>query len=161
MLKKFSKSLYLLVFGLLIAVMVGFTACSGGLMDTVPFNLNSLSEDFAPPKITFIRSSEEFDDFLSDRTVFVESFNKEFTGENAKYNDDFFEKNDLIALILQATSGAIKGYKLDDISVSGSSWVLAVSEVAEKSTVTDDMGAYFCYYITVEKNSDVIDAKIK
>ena len=156
-----SKYLRLIVLSLLATVIVCFTACGDAFMETIPFNLNTLSENFDPPRISYIRNSEEFKEFLSDDSIFVDEFDQEFTDVNSQYDHDFFEKNDLIALILQASSGMVKGYKLNNLSVIDNSWVVEISSISEKSNVTDDMGGYFCYYISVGKNPDVNDAKIK
>ena len=159
--KKIIKYLSLILLSLLAMIIVCLTACSNALMETVPFNLNTLLENFDPPRITFIKSSEEFDEFLSDKTIFIDDFEQEFIDVNAKYNDEFFDNNDLIALILQATSRMVKGYKLNEISISDNSWILDISSVAENSSVTSDMGGYFCYYISVDKNPEINEVKIK
>lgn len=156
--KKIISLCMLLVFGVFC-----FTSCSGSsMMEPIPFNLNATIEDFDPPRQSFIRNSMEFNEFLSNRSVFVENFEQDFITKNNEYDDEFFKENDLIALILQAPTRMIKGYKLNSLTASDGFWVLDMSSVSDNSETHDDvLGRYFCYYIAVEKDSSINGVKIE
>lgn len=156
--KKIISVCMLLTIGLLC-----FTSCSGNsMLKPIPFNLNATSEDFDPPRQSLIRNSTEFNEFLSDRSVFVENFEQDFMSKNNEFDEKFFEDNDLIALILQAPTRMIKGYKLNSLTASDGCWILNMSSVSDKSEAHDDvLGRYFCYYIVVEKDANIDEVRIE
>lgn len=140
-----------------------FASCgNNSMLEPVPFNLNATSEDFDPPRQSFIRNSTEFNEFLSNRAVFVDNFEQDFVSKNNEFTDEFFEDKDLIALILRAPTRNIKGYKLNSITANDGCWVLKISSVSDKSEAHDDvLGNYFCYYIAVEKNTAINRVEIE
>ncbi|MBQ7968549.1 MAG: hypothetical protein IJ292_01870 [Clostridia bacterium] len=154
----------IIIWCLLLAIgLFCFTSCGGSsMLEPVPFNLKPSSEDFDPPRQSFIRNSTEFNEFLSDRSVFNENFEQDFISKNKEFDDEFFEDNDLIALILQAPTRMIKGHKLNSLTASDGCWVLKMSSVSGKSERHDDvLGPYFCYYIAVQKDTSINGVKIE
>ena len=139
------------------------TSCNYGMLETVPFSLGDItSEDYYPPNITFINSVDSFNEYLSDTTIFKSELSDKFKEINSKYDTKYFEKKDLISIIEQATSGMIIGYKLKSIENIDNYWVVEIDSVVKggKKNVTCDMGGYFCYYLSVNKNKDIIGAKL-
>ena len=139
------------------------TSCNFGLLKTVPFNLGDiLAEDYNPPNITFISSVDKFNEYLSDISIFDSELSDEFKKINSKYDTKYFEKKDLLAIIEQATSGMVIGYKLQSIEIIDNYWVVEIKDVVKggSKNVTHDMGGYFCYYLSVNKNPDIIGAKL-
>ena len=89
-------------------------------MPRIPFTLNNDLGGW--PTNTFIRSKEEFDEYLSNPDVFSESFTDIFRRINEKYDASYFAENDLLALIIWATSTTIYGYSLDKAEVVDWYW---------------------------------------
>lgn len=142
---------------MLFAVFV--SGCSNkALMTTIPFNLNVTSENFNPPQITFVQSLEVFNEFLGREDIFTSEPSERFAEINTKYDLTYFENNDLIILIFQASSSMIKGYKLENLEKGNQNWIVSVSPVSNNGHITADMGGYFCYYITVSKDTTIQDA---
>ena len=143
---------------LLITIFV--SACNNvSMLKTIPFNLNTMSEDFDPPKATLFKSFAEFNIFLSDTSIFEEELSIEFSEVNAQYDENFFNESNLIALILHSTSSMIEGYYLKQIYKENDFWAIALDSVSDDN-VTTDMGRYFCYYITVEKDENISNVKV-
>ena len=137
------------------------TSCNHGILKNLPFDLgDTLSEDYNPQNIAFINSVDRFNEYLTDTTTFASELSDEFKKINSKYDTKYFEKKDLIAVIEQANSGSIIGYKLKSIENIDNYWVVEINSVTKKRYVTCDMGGYFCYYLSVSKNPNIIGAKL-
>lgn len=138
------------------------SACNSvSMLQTVPFNLNTMSVDFDPPKATLIKSASELNLFLSDESIFEEELSAEFSDINFQYDENFFVNKDLIALIVQSTSSMVEGYTLKQINKENGYWIVVLDSVSKKNNVTSDMGRYFCYYIEVEKDNAISNVKLE
>ncbi len=80
---------------------------------------------------------------------------------NQKFDETYFLNSDLIALIIQATSGMIEGYSLNGIEKDESTYVIDLKSISPTDNVSDDMGRYFCYYLEVTKDVNMTGATIK
>lgn len=80
---------------------------------------------------------------------------------NQKFDETYFLNSDLIALIIQATSGMIEGYSLNGIEKDESTYVIDLKSISPTDNVSDDMGRYFCYYLEVTKDANMTGATIK
>ena len=146
---------------LLLALSFSLNCCSNNKpLTKVPFNLNNLIEEYNPPLITFLKNSQEFNSFLEDESIFTKEPSEKFEEINKKYNNDYFSNKDLAAVITQATSSMIYGYSLNQISKENNYWIISLNELAEKGNVTDDMGAFYCYYFELEKDPNIVGAKL-
>ena len=113
------------------------TSCNYELLKESPFDLaDTLSEDYNPPNITFINSVDRFNEYLSDTTIFKSELSDKFKEINSKYDTKYFEKEDLLAIIEQATSGSITGYKLKSIENIDNYWVVEINSVSKGKNVT-------------------------
>ena len=139
------------------------TSCNYGMLETVPFSLGDItSEDYYPPNITFINSLDSFNEYLSDTTIFRSELSDKFKEINSKYDTSYFEKKDLLSIIELATSGMVIGYKLESIEIIDNYWVVEINSIVKGGGkyVTCDEGGYFCYYISVTKDENIIGAKL-
>ena len=135
------------------------TSCNYVLLKDLPFSLNkAFTQEFYSSKIDFINSLDKFNEYLSDTTVFKSELSDEFKKINSKYDTKYFEKKDLISIIELATSGSIKGHRLRSIKNIDNYWAVKLEDLPRMEYVTTDMGGYFCYYLSVNKNPDIIDA---
>ena len=125
-----------------------------------PFNLNIFIEEYNPPKITLLKSESEFNEFLNDEKIFTNEPSEEFKEINKKYDSNYFEKNDLAAVIKRASSSMIYGYSLNKISKEDNYWIISLNSLAEKENVSSDLGAYYCYYFELEKDPNILGAKV-
>ena len=137
------------------------SSCNYGMLEDLPFDLgDTLSEDYNPPNITFINSLDSFNEYLSDTSIFKSELSDKFKKINSKYDNTYFEKKDLLSIIKQGTSGSIIGYKLKSIENIDNYWVVEINSVSKGQYQTHDMGGYFCYYISVTKDENIIGAKL-
>ena len=135
------------------------TSCNYVLLKDLPFSLNKdFIFDFSPSRIDFINSLDKFNEYLSDTTVFKSELSDEFKKINSKYGTKYFGKKDLISIIELATSGSIKGHRLKSIKNIDNYWAVKLESLPRMENVTTDMGGYFCYYLSVNKNPDIIGA---
>lgn len=156
--KKFNKLYKIVCF---LSILFQASSCNGRMLQSVPFSLsNEFCMELKPSLAMLVKSVNEFDSFLKNNDIFKKEFNEEFIKENSKYDEKYFLNNDLIALIVQATSGSIKGYKLKSIEKNNNSYDVYLESIANKHNVTDDMGGYFCYYLSVDKDKKMSNAKI-
>lgn len=137
------------------------SSCSISMLKDEPFNLNNLSENFDAPKATLLKSVTEFNLFLNDEKIFTKEPTKKFVEVNSKYDETYFLKADLIALIIQASSGMIEGYSLNGIEKDKSTYVIDLKAISSSNITSDDMGRYFCYYLEVAKDVNMIGVTIK
>lgn len=137
------------------------SSCSVSMLKEQPFNLNNLSENFDAPKGTLLKSVTEFNLFLNNEKIFTKEPTKEFDEINSKYDETYFLKSDLIAVIIQAFSRMIEGYSMTDIQKDKSTYVIDLKAISSSNNVTDDMGRYFCYYLDVTKDVNMTGATIK
>lgn len=155
------KMIYSLSFVYILLITIFLSACNNvSILETIPFNLNTMLDDFDPPQATLLKSLDEFNAFLSDASIFEEEPSLEFQEINAKYDENFFNENDLIALIIYSTSRMIEGYCLKEINKENDFWVITLDSVSSKDNVTADMGRYFCYYIEVKKKETISNVKV-
>lgn len=126
----------------------------------VPFNLKNFIEEEMPPQASLLKSEEEFNSFLKNERIFTNYPSEEFNDINKKYDANYFETKDLVAVITQATSSMIYGYSLKQISKDDSYWCISLTELAKSGNVTSDMGDFFCYYIELEKDPGITGAKL-
>lgn len=146
---------------MLISLLVMLCGCGGKIeLKEVPFTLNTVSDNFHPPQITLIKSNEEFGVFLNDESIFDDELSSEFQQENNKYDSIFFESNDLIAIIIQAPSSQITGYHINKITKENQDIIIHI-EAEGPDNVTSDMGKYYTYYFSVEKDDNIKYAGIK
>ena len=146
---------------LLLALSFSLSCCTNNEpLTRIPFNLNNLIEEYNPPRITFLKNSEEFNIFLTDEKIFTKEPSEKFKEINKNYNNNYFANKDLVAVIKQATSSMIYGYSLNHISKENNYWIISLNELAEKDKVTDDMGAFYCYYFELEKDPNILGAKL-
>lgn len=156
------KSTHILTILLAVVVLcITITACVSNMMDEIHFTLNTLQENFNPPRTTLIKTEEDFIQFIENKDIFADELSEEFQAINSQYNADFFAKNDLIAIIVQATSSMITGYELKEITKESSSWIVSIKSISSSENVTDDMGRYFSYYVMVEKDTAISTAQLK
>ncbi|MEG1711022.1 MAG: hypothetical protein RR316_04380 [Clostridia bacterium] len=137
--------------------------CSCGInfnMCEVAFTLNTESEGFSPPQITLIKTKDEFEGFLTNEAIFVEELSQEFQQANAQYDTTFFEKNDLVSIIIQASSSQITGYQVRKIAKENQEIIIHIKSKSPKQATTD-MGKYFTYYLTIAKDDNIKKAAIK
>ena len=80
---------------------------------------------------------------------------------NEKYSENFFEQNDLIAVIIQSTSSMTTGYRLKEKVKSNNIWSIKLESIYSSDNVTDDIGKYFSYYLTVEKDNSINDVELE
>lgn len=150
-----------LILCLILAIMTGAMACGSKKADeTVPFNL---SEDWMMQPTNesiLIQSREELENFLADETVFSKEPSKEFTKINEKYDEKYFEKNDLIALMIWASSGSYYGYHIRKPVELDHVWIIETEALTHGNSVTHDMGGVFCYYVEVPKKTGIIGASL-
>lgn len=125
-----------------------------------PFNLNIFAEEYNPPKITLMKNKKEFNEFLNDGKIFTSEPSEQFNEINKKFDNSYFEIKDLAAVIKQATSSMIYGYTLNEISKEDNFWIISLHELVEKEKVSSDMGAYYCYYFELEKDPNIVGAKL-
>lgn len=146
-----------------IAVIIGISmsACSSDKLEEVPFTLNYSSENFNPPTVTLMKNKSDFDSFLTDQNIFSDELSADFVKINEGYSEEFFEQNDLIAVIVQATSSMITGYRLKETTKENGLWIVKIESITSSAIITDDMGRYFCYYLTVEKDIAINGAELK
>ena len=134
-------------------------SCNYVLLKDLPFSLNEdFTLDFSPSRIDFINSLDKFNEYLSDTTVFKSELSDKFKKINSKYDSKYFEKKDLISIIELATPGSIKGHRLKSIKNIDNYWAVKLESLPRMENVTTDMGGYFCYYLSVNKNPDIIGA---
>jgi hypothetical protein len=131
------------------------SGCSKKALDPIPFNLNVLDESFSVERGYLLKSTTEFSDFLNNSAIFTNKPSDKFKEINAKYNQDYFNNNDLGAVIVQATSSMIYGYSLNEIRKQENSWIISLRSLSEKENVTCDMGAFYCYYFELEKDINI------
>ena len=145
---------------LLLTLPFVLTGCCKKPLTRIPFNLNSLNYAYKPPRMTFLRNSEEFNNYLNDTNIFTKDPSENFKEINKKYDDNYFVSNDLAAVIIQASSSMIYGYSLNRISKEDNNWIISLHSLSEDENVTCDMGAYYCYYFEFEKDPNIIGAKL-
>lgn len=130
-----------------LSILFSASSCNGGMLQSVPF---SLSKEFClelkHSLVMLAKSVNEFDSFLKSDDIFKKEFNEEFIKENSKYDEKYFLNNDLIALIVQVTSGSIKGYKLKSIEMNNNSNDVYLESITNKRNVTDDMGGFLLLF---------------
>ena len=144
-----------------LSILFSVSSCNGEMLQSVPFSLsNEFCLELKPSLAMLVKSLNEFDSFLKSDDIFKKEFSEEFKKENSKYDEKYFLNNDLIALIVLATSGSIKGYKLKSIEKNNNSYDVYLESITNKRNVTDDMGGYFCYYLSVDKDEKMSNAKI-
>ena len=152
------KKLFLTLILLLVTCTVLLSGCDKKLKE-VPFTLNSDSMSLSN-SVNLIKSTEEFEIYLGNTSIFEEELSEEFKAVNSQYTDKFFKNNYLVAIIHQATSSMITGYKLGAIEKQGDALYIKLIAIAPNN-VTSDMGRYFTYYITVEKDEALTEVKLK
>ncbi len=146
---------------LILCLILGLTlvAAACGSKDnadkTVPFNLNEDWLRSPSDKAILLQSKDEMTAFLADESLFTKEPSQEFTEINNRYDDDYFKQNDLVALIIWASSGSYYGYRLGKPVERSGIWVIETMGLAHGNVVTDDMGKIFCYYVEVPKKAGV------
>ncbi|MCK9310240.1 MAG: hypothetical protein M0P99_08200 [Candidatus Cloacimonetes bacterium] len=105
--------------------------------------------------ILLIKTKAEFDNYLLG-DQFADSFSSEFQTENEKYDEDFFDNHDLIAIIYHATSGSIEEVKISSVRLDDSEVVVTLKKYPTGDIGTGDMGPYFSFYLTIENLEDTI-----
>ncbi len=142
-------------------VIFSLTGCSSQLMETVPFTLNTEVLGESGEKCILIKSKIDFDSFLANEEIFMPDLSDEFIEVNSKYDTSFFESKYLIALVVQATSGQIEGYKLISQKIEGDTLTITISSYSNEKNVTGDMGGWFTYYLAYNKSSKINSVKLK
>ncbi len=123
--------------------------------ETVPFNLCEEMMMHPSNEAVLLRSKDEMTAFLADESVFTREPSQEFTEINNRYDDNYFKQNDLVALIIWASSGSYYGYHLGEPVERSGIWVIETTGLAHGNVVTHDMGKIFCYYVEVPKKAGV------
>lgn len=144
-----------------LSILFQASSCNGRMLQSVPFSLsNEFCMKLKPSLTKLVKAVNEFDLFLNNDEIFKKEINEEFIKENSNYDEKYFLSNDLIALIVRSTSGAIKGYKLKSIEKNNNSYDVYLESITAKRNATDDMGGYFCYYLSVAKDEKMSTAKL-
>lgn len=135
--------------------------CSNKVMQEVPFSLrDSMPIDFKS-RADLIKNVEQFNEYLSNKQIFSDPLSEDFTAVNAQYDENYFLQNDLIALIIRASSISYEGYQLKNVYKEAGVWVLEIKPYTKEKYVTSAMGGLFTYYISVEKDVGINGAEIR
>lgn len=156
------RSIKVLILSFLtLLICIFMTACSSDKLEEIPFTLNYSNANFYPPSSKLIKSISEFEVFLADESIFSDKLSNDFMKINEKYSENFFEQNDLIAVIIQSTSSMTTGYRLKEKVKSNNIWRIKLESIYSSDNVTDDIGKYFSYYLTVEKDNSINDVELE
>lgn len=139
----------LLVSFLLLFVLMGCN--SSGLRFTeskVDFDL--ASDISQTDHVIFISNESSFQTYL-ESSYFSQSFSQDFTDENSKYDNNFFEKHDLIAVIYWGKVLQVKDINISSIDFRDSKITVNIKEVLSGSQVNPLVGDVFTLYLTIDK----------